>query len=328
VHLYLIFHCINQTISELFYSLPSQYSSMSQLEEEYRLDYFTENGFHRKQCPECGDHFWTRDAERELCGEPPCEPYSFIDNPGFDEKLELEEMREAFLSFFEEHGHERIEPYPVAANRWRDDVLLTQASIYDFQPLVTSGETPPPANPLTISQPCIRMQDIDNVGKTGRHTMAFEMMAHHAFNTRASNLNPAKGIEDKKMEKIFCTAGRLNRNVVLPDGRVILCCMDYSLKHIIGDLTKENYRAIFSKKPYLDVLDKMKKGDNDLLCQTCEKAKPISAIPLKRKLKHGFDDILGSSHFGPCRWSDSLVEDSLFEKFIWTLPPSSPPRNN
>jgi len=27
------------------------------------------------------------------------------------------------------------------------------------------------------------MQDIDNVGKTG-HTMAFEMMAHHAFNTR------------------------------------------------------------------------------------------------------------------------------------------------
>ncbi|MFB6157804.1 MAG: alanine--tRNA ligase, partial [Haloferacaceae archaeon] len=30
----------------------------------------------------------------------------------------------------------------------------------------------------------IRMQDIDNVGKTGRHTMAFEMMAHHAFNAR------------------------------------------------------------------------------------------------------------------------------------------------
>jgi alanyl-tRNA synthetase len=93
-------------------------------------------------------------------------------------------MREVFLSFFEEHDHERIDPYPVAANRWRDDVLLTQASIYDFQPLVTSGKTPPPANPLTISQPCIRMKDIDNVGKTGRHTMAFEMMAHHAFNVR------------------------------------------------------------------------------------------------------------------------------------------------
>ncbi|PSP80835.1 alanine--tRNA ligase [Halobacteriales archaeon QS_1_68_20] len=157
---------------------------MSDLEEAYRLDYFEEEGFVRRKCPECGDHFWTLDDERTTCGEPPCEDYAFIDDPGFDDEYSLEEMREAFLSFFEEHGHERIAPYPVAANRWRDDVLLTQASVYDFQPLVTSGETPPPANPLTISQPCIRMQDIDNVGKTGRHTMAFEMMAHHAFNAK------------------------------------------------------------------------------------------------------------------------------------------------
>ena len=157
---------------------------MSDLEEAYRLDYFEEEGFERKECPECGDFFWTRDPDQETCGEPPCDEYEFIDDPGFPDEYTLEAMRERFLSFFEEHGHERIEPYPVAANRWRDDVLLTQASIYDFQPHVTSGRTPPPANPLTISQPCIRMQDIDNVGKTGRHTMAFEMMAHHAFNTR------------------------------------------------------------------------------------------------------------------------------------------------
>ncbi|MFD1586675.1 alanine--tRNA ligase, partial [Halorientalis brevis] len=160
------------------------------LEEEYQLQYFEDEGFHRLECSECGAHFWTRDGDRQTCGEPPCAEYSFIDNPGFEEEYTLEEMREAFLSFFEENGHERIEPYPVAANRWRDDVLLTQASIYDFQPLVTSGETPPPANPLTISQPCIRMQDIDNVGKTGRHTMAFEMMAHHAFNAREDIEDP------------------------------------------------------------------------------------------------------------------------------------------
>ncbi|WEL22618.1 alanine--tRNA ligase [Halorhabdus sp. BNX81] len=155
---------------------------MSDLEEEYRLEYFEEHGFHRKECVECGDHFWTLDEGRTTCGEPPCDEYSFIDNPGFDEAFELGEMREQFLSFFEEHDHERIEPYPVAANRWREDVLLTQASIYDFQPHVTSGASPPPANPLAVSQPCIRMQDIDNVGVTGRHTMAFEMMGHHAFN--------------------------------------------------------------------------------------------------------------------------------------------------
>ena len=165
-------------------SAPRYTQQMSELEEEYQLEYFHENGFSRKECVECGVMFWTRDESRETCGEPPCDTYEFIDNPGFDEEYTVSEMREEFLSFFEKHGHERIDPYPVAANRWRDDVLLTQASIYDFQPLVTSGQTPPPANPLTISQPCIRMQDIDNVGKTGRHTMAFEMMAHHAFNVR------------------------------------------------------------------------------------------------------------------------------------------------
>ncbi|WP_053947134.1 alanine--tRNA ligase [Halolamina sediminis] len=154
---------------------------MSELESEYRLDYFAENGFERQTCSSCGAHFWSR-VERDTCGEPPCEDYGFIDDPGFDESYSLAEMREAFLSFFEEHDHQRVDPAPVAANRWRDDVLLTQASIYDFQPHVTSGESPPPANPLVVSQPCIRMQDIDNVGKTGRHTMAFEMGGHHAFN--------------------------------------------------------------------------------------------------------------------------------------------------
>jgi len=155
---------------------------MSELEQEYRLDYFEAEGFQRKSCTECGTNFWTLDGDRETCGEPPCAEYGFIDDPGFEESLTLEEMRETFLSFFEERGHERVDPYPVAANRWRDDVYLTQASIYDFQPHVTSGESPPPANPLVVSQPCIRMNDIDNVGKTGRHTMAFEMGGHHVFN--------------------------------------------------------------------------------------------------------------------------------------------------
>jgi len=155
---------------------------MSDLSAEYRLDYFEEEGFHRTECSSCGDAFWSRDSERDTCGEPPCASYSFIDSPGFDQAHSLTEMREAFCSFFAQRDHGRIDPYPVAANRWRDDVLLTQASIYDFQPLVTKGTTPPPANPLVISQPCIRMQDIDNVGKTGRHTMAFEMGGHHAFN--------------------------------------------------------------------------------------------------------------------------------------------------
>lgn len=91
-------------------------------------------------------------------------------------------MRESFLSYFEKHGHSRIKPYPVVA-RWRDDIYLTHASIIDFQPYVTEGIAPPPANPLVISQPCIRMVDIANTGPTfGRHLTIFEMGGAHAFN--------------------------------------------------------------------------------------------------------------------------------------------------
>ena len=126
------------------------------LEEEYQLDYFKTQGMTRKVCKACGSAFWTRDSSREVCGDAPCEPYNFIGDPIFRPHT-LDSMREAYLSFFEKQGHTRIERYPVVA-RWRDDIYLTIASIADFQPFVTSGVVPPPANPLTISQPCIRLE--------------------------------------------------------------------------------------------------------------------------------------------------------------------------
>ena len=169
------------------------------LDEEYLdITFLTENGFVRKRCPKCGKHFWTADPEREICGDPPCESYSFIGNPVFKKPFELDEMREYYLNFFERRGHGRIERYPVVA-RWRTDIYLTIASIADFQPFVTSGVAPPPANPLTISQPCIRLDDLDSVGRTGRHLTLFEMMAHHAFNY------PGKEIYWKNETVAYCT---------------------------------------------------------------------------------------------------------------------------
>ena len=151
-------------------------------EDEYRLDFFTDQGFGRKKCTSCGKFFWTRDPGRKTCGDPPCDPYTFIGAPIFSREHGLDEMREHYLSYFQAQGHTRISRYPVIA-RWRDDIYLTIASIADFQPFVTGGLVPPPANPLTISQPCIRLDDLDSVGRSGRHLTTFEMMAHHVFNT-------------------------------------------------------------------------------------------------------------------------------------------------
>lgn len=151
------------------------------LEEEYQLEYFSAQGLTRQICRKCGAAFWTRNPDLDVCGDAPCETYNFIGNPVFHQHS-VDEMREAFLSFFERNGHTRIERYPVAA-RWRDDIYLTIASIADFQPWVTGGIVPPPANPLAISQPCIRLNDLDSVGRSGRHLTEFEMMGHHAFNS-------------------------------------------------------------------------------------------------------------------------------------------------
>ncbi len=153
--------------------------------EEYELPFFKQQGFVRKHCPTCGDYYWTQKAEQETCGESTsdgCACYTFLKNPPTRSCYDLPEMREAFLSFFEKHGHKRIKPYPVVA-RWRSDIYLTHASIIDFQPYVTEGIAPPPANPLVIAQPCIRLVDISNTGPTfGRHGTIFEMGGHHAFN--------------------------------------------------------------------------------------------------------------------------------------------------
>lgn len=150
------------------------------------LKYFTDNGFVRNQCVKCGSFFWSKE-KREVCSENPCMPYSFSNNPPTKKAYSIDEMRSEFIEFFKRHNHTYIKRYPVVA-RWRDDVFFTQASIYDFQPWVTKGIIDPPANPLVISQPCLRFNDLNEVGYSGRHFTFFEMMAHHVFNTEKEQI--------------------------------------------------------------------------------------------------------------------------------------------
>ncbi len=149
-------------------------------EDIFRVRMFVSKGYRRIQCSSCKSYFWSL-RDRERCGDAPCEPYTFFNIP-IKRSLSFKEARDLFLKFFEKHGHRVIEPQPVVA-RWREDLYLTIASIVVFQPHVTSGIVPPPANPLVIAQPCIRLEDIDSVGLTfGRHLTNFTMGGHHAFN--------------------------------------------------------------------------------------------------------------------------------------------------
>ncbi|MCJ2533253.1 MAG: hypothetical protein LN411_04970, partial [Candidatus Thermoplasmatota archaeon] len=82
--------------------------------KDYELEFFTSNGFQRKQCKGCSRFFWTL-GNRDTCGEAPCVEYTFIGNPLFKKKMNVHEMRESFLSFLEAEGHTRIARYPITA---------------------------------------------------------------------------------------------------------------------------------------------------------------------------------------------------------------------
>ncbi|HUT81450.1 MAG TPA: alanine--tRNA ligase [Candidatus Bathyarchaeia archaeon] len=156
-------------------------------EEFYPVNSLRELGFSRSICKHCGKPFWSI-VERDYCDEPICRlksgqlPYDFIGNPPSTKKYNYTETwTKAWVPIFEKHGHTVIPRYPIVA-RWRDDTEFVQASVYGFQPHVVSGEVDPPANPVLIPQPCLRFNDIDNVGLSGRHFTSFVMVGELVFN--------------------------------------------------------------------------------------------------------------------------------------------------
>lgn len=148
-------------------------------EKYYAVEVLKKEGFERKQC-KCGTYFWTA-SDSEVCGDPACSGgFRFIDGSPAKRELDYIEVWQEFSKLFKKWGYTPIPKYPVVA-RWRDDTDFVQASIYDFQPYVVSGEVKPPANPLVVPQFCLRFNDIDNVGITGAHYTGFVMIGQHAF---------------------------------------------------------------------------------------------------------------------------------------------------
>jgi alanyl-tRNA synthetase len=157
-------------------------------EKHYPIRVLEEEGFRRQACQRCGTFFWSVE-EREVCGEPGCSGgYTFIGDSPARVKMDFIETWRRFSDLFREMGYAPIPRYPVVA-RWREDAYFVQASIYDFQPYCVSGELDPPANPLVVPQFCLRFNDIENVGITGRHYTGFVMIGQHAF-VKAEEYDP------------------------------------------------------------------------------------------------------------------------------------------
>ncbi|MBT6839163.1 MAG: alanine--tRNA ligase [Nitrosopumilus sp.] len=147
----------------------------------YKVKLFEEQGFIRKACTKCGRFFWTLDANRTLCPDDGTDTYSFIGDPPTTKRFDYTQSWKQVEEFFVKNNHTSVSRYPVVC-RWRDDLYFTIASVVDFQRVMGSKVVFEfPANPLVVPQTCLRFNDLENVGVTGRHFSSFCMIGQHSI---------------------------------------------------------------------------------------------------------------------------------------------------
>ena len=89
------------------------------------------------------------------------------------------ELRTKFFEFFTAKEHMKLESFPLIPINDKS-LLIINAGMAPMKAYFTGAQTPP-AKRVVTCQKCVRVTDIEEVGKTSRHCTFFEMLGNFSF---------------------------------------------------------------------------------------------------------------------------------------------------
>jgi hypothetical protein len=88
-------------------------------------------------------------------------------------------------------------------------------------------------------------------------------------------------VAPKHDKAVYCSkTAYYDRNILLPNGDISICCQDYGLKHIIGNLITDEYDSLFVSEE-LNRVKKINMLDgysDESICKSCEIARPTETF--------------------------------------------------
>ncbi len=204
-----------------------------------------------------------------------------IDKVPLDSDIHFTGMAEPFLNqdcfkmieYTHQRGHEIMVSTTLVGLKDKDIVALEKISFKSFWVHLPSSDTNTPIDDDYLK----RLKELSEskinvtyIYHKNLHPKINLPATKSLLNSRAGNLN---GRPRRKRGEIAC---KRVQPVLLPNGDVVLCCMDYGLKHILGNLLRDNYEDLFLGSEYQKILKGWKNPKIDILCRNCEFARNIN----------------------------------------------------
>ena len=221
---------------------------------------------------------------------------------GFTEPFDCGEFPE-IVSFFHAQGYNQIISTTLLGPKKSQDFFLENLDFFrdgitlhlpDNEGLMKGRFDERYAKYVSLTLERLASQNIPYevflIGESLHHSISTAIESHKKEVVQAKYLNTRVGAVNAESFKLkvsetireesatyYCAYKRLNQGVMLPNGRVALCCQDYGLEHVLGSLLEsplsELYSAIQRNEITKDAFEKGKFSP----CNRCEHYRPLSA---------------------------------------------------